>query len=140
MNRQQLKQLIERGILYQPAGKTVPTRERYQRFLIRLGEKRPIPQDASFRLAPLTDSVGRRPESAGADDPLPLLSAGSPLASKRLNAAPVQGTAFLPEPFGTPSADGVALAASDAPPADPFTLLPIYSRDSAAEEKRKMAK
>ena len=108
-------------------------------FLIRLGEKRPIPQDASFRLEPLTDWLGRRPESAGADDPLPLLFAGSPLASKRLKAAPVQGTAFLPEPFGTPSADGVALAASDAPPADPFTLLPIYSRESAAEEKRKMA-
>lgn len=109
-------------------------------FLIRLGENRPIPRDESFRLEPLTDWIGRRSESAGPDGPLPLLYAGPPLASKRFKEIPAPDTAFLPEPFGTPSADGVALAASAASPADPFTLLPIYSRDSAAEEKRKMAK
>ena len=109
-------------------------------FLIRLGEMRPIPQDTSFRLEPLADWLARRPEPVGSDEPFPLLYAGPPLASKRLKAIPAPGTAFLPEPFGTPSADGVALAASVASSADPFTLLPVYSRESAAEEKRKMAK
>ena len=108
-------------------------------FLIRLGQPRPIPQTPSFRLEPLADWLNRLPEDASGEV-FPLLYAGPPLASRRLKATPEQTAAFLPEPFGTPTAEGVAGAAATADPADPFALLPVYSRESAAEEKRKMAK
>ncbi len=108
-------------------------------FLIRLGQPRPIPQDPSFRLEPLADWLNRRVKGSS-KEVFPLLYAGSPLASRRLKTTPEQISAFLPEPFGIPTADGVAKAAATAAPADPFDLLPIYSRESAAEEKRKMAK
>lgn len=108
-------------------------------FLIRLGDPRPIPQDSSFRLEPIADWLNRRSKDS-AEDSVPLLYAGPPLTSRRLKVPPEQTRFFLPEPLGSPSADGVARAAVAAAPVDPFTLLPVYSRESAAEEKRKMAK
>lgn len=108
-------------------------------YLIRLGDPRPIPQEISFRLEPIADWLNRRSE-VSLETRFPLLYAGPPLASRRLKAAATQSSAFLPEPFGFPSADGVARAADAASPVDPFTLLPVYSRESAAEEKRKKAK
>ena len=126
-------------------------------FIIDLESAIPVPLGDSFRLFPLSDWLAPRtgsPSSAslGSPDggtfgsvsgdthaqPYPILYAGSPLRSRRAKFSPGQELAFLPEPLGIPTAAGVALAAQQSPKADPFRFLPLYSRESAAEEKRKM--
>ncbi|MGI5832769.1 MAG: tRNA (adenosine(37)-N6)-threonylcarbamoyltransferase complex dimerization subunit type 1 TsaB [Thermoguttaceae bacterium] len=128
-------------------------------FLVRLGSPVPIPLGKKFRLEPLVDwlaperkgvtlsevhlaSVVSDKNAAGGlspapDKPFPLLYAGPALNSRRIATSAEQRLAFLPLPHGVPSAAGVALAAAASPKTDPFTLLPVYSRESAAEEKRK---
>ena len=126
-------------------------------FLIDLESAVPVPLGDRFRLVPLSDWLAPRTEilspaplgtpAAGAPRPAPenihpdsypVLYAGAPLRSRRAKFTPGQELAFLPEPFGTPAAGGVALAARFCPKSDPFHFLPLYSRESAAEEKRKM--
>lgn len=71
---------------------------------------------------------------------LPFFYAGSFLWSRRAKFSLEQSVHFLPERLCSPTAKGVALAASFQSPVDPFDLVPVYSRESAAEEKRKLAK
>lgn len=126
-------------------------------FIINLESTVPAPLGGSFRLLPLSDWLAPRteilpPDPAGGSGggthgsvpektpagPYPVLYAGAPLRSRRAKFSPDQQPAFLPDPLGVPTAGGVALASQNCPKADPFHFLPLYSRESAAEEKRKM--